>query len=67
MAVERETIEHPFAVGSCAVPRIVRQANGDWFVEFDIEFRVKIDETRDIYVNRTVSLRAYPQRGRRKR
>ena len=66
MAVEREEIERPFAVGSCSVPRAVRQANGDWFVEFEIDFRVKIDNTRDVYVRRTVSLRASEQRGRKR-
>lgn len=63
--VEREQVEHPFAVGSCAVPRAVRQKNGSWFVEFEIDFRVKIDDARDVYVRRTVSLQAAEQRGRR--
>ena len=64
--VERESVEHPFAVGSVTVPRAVRQKNGEWSVEFEINFRVKIDETRDVYVRRTLSVRATEQRGRRR-
>jgi hypothetical protein len=63
--VERETVENPVAIGSCAPLRAVRQKNGSWFVEFEIDFRVKIDDTRDVYVRRTVSLQAAEQRGRR--
>lgn len=65
MAVEREEIERPFAIGKCAVSRAVRQANGEWFVEFEIDFRVRIDDTRDVYVRRSVSVRAEAQRGRK--
>lgn len=64
--VERESVENPAAVGQCAVQRAVRQKNGQWFVEFEINFRVKIDENRDVYVRRTVSLQASEQRGRKR-
>ena len=67
MAVEKEIVEHPFAVGSCAVPKAVRQPNGQWFVEFAIRFRVKIDDDREIHVDRSISVQAQPQRGRKKR
>lgn len=65
MAVEPEEILHPFASGSVKVPRIVRHPNGDWSVEFEINFRVKIDDTRDVHVtDRHVMVRG-TQRGRK--
>lgn len=64
--VERESVEQPFALGSVSVPRAVRQKNGEWSVEFEIDFRVKIDDTRDVYVRRTLSVRATEQRGRKR-
>jgi hypothetical protein len=67
MAVETEEILHPFAVGSVKVPRVVRQPNGDWSVEFEINFRVKVDDTRDVVVSdRHVIVRGQ-QRGRKAR
>lgn len=67
MAVEREVIVRPFAAGSCSVPKAVRQPNGQWFVEFDIQFRVRIDDDREVKVDRSVSVQAQPQRGRKRR
>lgn len=67
MTVAREEVLRPFAIGSVAAMKATRQANGDWSVEFDIDFRVKVDESRDIYVRRTVVVRATEQRGRKKR
>lgn len=67
MSVEKETVDRPFAVGECSVPKIVRQKNGQWFVEFFLRFRIKIDENREINVDRIVSVQAGAQRGRKKR
>lgn len=67
MGVPRETVSFPFAVGSVKVPQAVRGENGRWSVEFRIEFRVRIDDTRDVLVRRTVSLQATEQLGRKAR
>lgn len=65
MAVEREEFEHPFAHGKVAVPRVVRQANGDWSVEFELNFTVALADGRRIHVtDRHVMVRGV-QRGRK--
>lgn len=65
--VEREEVHAPFAVGSVVVMRAVRGAAGRWSVELDVNFRIKIDDTRDIYVRKMLSTVANEQRGRKRR
>lgn len=65
MAVETEEVIYPFAVGGVRVPRVVRRANGDWSVEFELNFRIKIDDAREVVVSdRHVMVRGN-QRGRK--
>jgi hypothetical protein len=65
--VEKEQFEHPFAVGSCTVPRIVRAASGQWSVEFYLNFRISLPDGREVVVSdRHVMVRANEQRGRKK-
>lgn len=66
MGVERERIEWPKSSGSAIVTGATRQANGDWSIQVAMKFRVIIDETRDVYLERTVSVRASEQRGRKR-
>lgn len=65
MGVERERVEWPKSSGSAIVTGATRQANGDWSVQVAMKFRVTIDDTRDVYLERTVSVRTAEQRGRR--
>lgn len=66
MGVEREQHDHPFAVGSCTVPRVMRGENGQWSVEFELNFRVKLPDGREVRVtDRHVLVRANEQIGRK--
>lgn len=67
MAVEREEVPAPDAIGSAVVTRIYRGANGKWSAEFDLNFRIKVDEVRDVYVRKFVNVTTNEQRGRKTR
>lgn len=68
MAVEREQVDNPFAAGSCSVPRVMRGENGQWSVEFRLDFYIRLNDGREIRVSdRHVIVRASEQRGRRPR
>ncbi len=67
MSVECEEVPAPFAVGSAVVTRVYRAANGRWSAEFDLNFRIKIDQDRDVYVRKFVNVTTNEQRGRRRR
>lgn len=68
MAVEREQVDNPFAAGSCSVPRVMRGANGEWSVEFRLDFYIRLNDGREIRVSdRHVSVKASEQRGRKPR
>jgi hypothetical protein len=68
MAVEREEFEHPFAYGKCGVPRVMRGENGQWSVEFELNFSIRLADGREIRVtDRHVIVRANEQRGRKPR
>lgn len=65
MGVEREDFTYPLAHGKVAVPRVTRQANGDWSVEFELNFTVSLPDGRRIEINdRHVMVRGV-QRGRK--
>ena len=64
--VEKEQVHAPFAVGSAVITRIYRAACGRWTAEFDLNFRVQVDDTRDVYIRRIVAVGASEQRGRRR-
>lgn len=66
MSVEPEQVHAPFAVGSAVVTRIYRTANGRWSAEFDLNFRIKADEHREVFVRRFVNVVACQQRGRKR-
>ena len=63
--VDREQITLPGAIGTCTALKAVRQKNGEWFVEFQLDFVINIDDTREVAVHRKVSLRAEAQKGRK--
>lgn len=65
MGVEREEVAAPFAVGSAVVTRIYRAEAGGWSVEFDLNFRIKVDDYREVFVRKYVNVTANEQRGRR--
>lgn len=66
MAVEREQFDNPIAFGNCTIPRVMRGENGQWSVEFELNFRVKLPDGREIRVtDRHVLVRANEQRGRK--
>ena len=65
MAVEREEVHGPFAVGGAVVTRIYRQANGQWFAEFDLNFRIGVGDGREVFVRKYVNVSASEQRGRK--
>jgi hypothetical protein len=68
MAVEREQVDNPFAAGSCSVPRVMRGENGQWSVEFRLDFYIRLNDGREIRVSdRHVLVRATEQRGRKPR
>ena len=63
--VDREEVHAPFAVGSAVVTRIYRQANGQWFAEFDLNFRIKVGDGREVFVRKYVNVSTNEQRGRK--
>lgn len=65
MGVEREEVPEPFAVGSAVVTRIYRAEAGGWSVEFDLNFRIKVGDGREVFVRKYVNVTANEQRGRR--
>lgn len=67
MAVEPEEVHAPFCVGSAVVTRIYRGAAGRWSVEFDLNFQIKVDGDRDVFVRKYVNVTANEQRGRKRR
>lgn len=66
MAVEREAVEHPMWEGSMSPVKVRRQKNGEWTASIEIDVRIVIDDTRDIYIKKTVAVRATEQRGRKR-
>lgn len=66
MAVEREEVHVPRAVGSAVITRIYRAEAGHWTAEFDLNFRIKVGDGREVFVRRYINVRANEQRGRRK-
>lgn len=66
MGVEREEVHAPFAVGSAVVTRIYRAEAGGWSVEFDLNFRIKVGDGREVFVRRFANVRASEQRGRKR-
>lgn len=67
MAVEREEVNVPWAVGSAVVTRIARGAAGRWSVEFDLNFRISVGDGREVFVRKFVNVSANEQRGRKRR
>lgn len=67
MGVERETVLAPFASGSCVVTRVSRGASGNWSAEFNINFRIIVDDDREVIVQKIVGVTASQQRGRKRR
>jgi hypothetical protein len=67
MAVVRETVVAPRSSGKTRTLKASRQANGMWYVEFDLDFKVALGDGRSVRVRRTVSLLAEPQVGRKPR
>lgn len=66
MAVDREEVPAPFAVGSAVVTRIYRAAAGGWSAEFDLNFRIKVGDGREVFVRKFVNVTANEQRGRKR-
>ncbi len=66
MAVEREEIDKPFAMGKAEVRALRRHAAGNWTAEFDVNFLILLSDGREIIVNRRVNVRANEQRGRKR-
>jgi hypothetical protein len=66
VGVEKEEINVPWSVGSAVVTRIVRGQAGSWSVEFDLNFRIVVDDDREVFVRRIVNVRANEQRGRKR-
>lgn len=65
MSVEREK-HNSFGFNGKASPlQLVRQANGQWGVEFDISFTISLRDGREVIVDKRVSVKANEQRGRR--
>lgn len=67
MAVEREEVPAPFAVGSAVVTRIYRSENGRWSAEFDLNFRIAVGDGREVFVRKFVNVQTNEQRGRKRR
>ena len=65
MSVEREK-HNSFGFRGGAHPlQLVRQANGEWGVEFDISFTLVLRDGREVIVDKRVNVKANEQRGRR--
>lgn len=65
MSVEREK-HNSFGFNGKASPlQLVRQANGEWGVEFDMDFTISLRDGREVIVNKRVNVRANEPRGRR--
>jgi hypothetical protein len=67
MAVEREEVHVPWAVGSAVITRIYRAENGKWSAEFDLNFRIKVGDGREVFVRKFVNVTTNEQRGRKRR
>ena len=67
MAVEREEYETPRAVGSAMVSKVSRAAAGTWSVEFELQFRILLEDGREVLVRKAVRTVATEQRGRKPR
>jgi hypothetical protein len=65
MAVEREEVSAPDAVGSAVVTRIYRGANGKWSAELDLNFKIAVGDGREVFVRKYVNVVTNEQRGRR--
>jgi hypothetical protein len=67
MGVEREEYQTPRAVGSAVVTKVARGAAGTWSVEFELDFRIMLDDGREVLVRKAVHTVATEQRGRKPR
>ncbi len=65
MSVDREEVHGPWAVGSAVVTRIYRGENGKWSAEFDLNFRIKVGDGREVFVRKYVNVVTNEQRGRK--
>lgn len=65
MGVEREQHETPRAVGSAVVNKVSRGAAGGWSVEFELDFRIMLEDGREVIVRKAVHTVATEQRGRK--
>lgn len=64
--VEREEVHAPTTSGNAVVTRIVRQANGKWSVEFDVNFEILVGDGRRVYVRKFMRAVSNEQRGRKR-
>jgi len=67
VAVEREEHSAPRAIGSAVVSGVTRHASGAWSVEFELDFRILLDDGREVVVRKAVHTIATEQRGRKPR
>lgn len=67
MGVEREVHPGPRAIGAAAVSKVIRNAAGSWSVEFELDFRILLDDGREVVVRKAVHTLATEQRGRKPR
>ena len=65
--VEKEQIHAPGTEGTAVVTRIYRQANGQWFAEIDLNFRIHVGDGREVFVRKYVNVSTNEQRGRKRR
>ena len=67
VAVERESHQTPRAIGVASVNRVVRNAAGSWSVEFEMDFKILLDDGREVLVRKAIHTIATEQRGRKPR
>lgn len=50
MTVEKEEIDRPPATGGCEVLRAIRAKSGQWTVEFELNYRVKLPNGQELVI-----------------
>jgi hypothetical protein len=65
MSVEREKHNSFGFSGEASPLQLVRHANGEWGVEFDVSFTISLRDGREVIVDKRVNVKANEQRGRR--